>query len=67
MMKRLCVADGAQSNRESLLHDSRAGVHPDAEALTQGDVNLVAGHVASYTPGPCRKHAPGVDGWSIVP
>lgn len=27
----------------------------------------VASHVANYTPGPCRKHTPGVDGWSIVP
>lgn len=35
MMKRLYVADGAQANRESLLHDSRAGVHPDAEALAR--------------------------------
>ena len=33
MMKRLYVAEGAQANRESLLHDSRSGVHPDAEAL----------------------------------
>ena len=33
LMKRLYVADGAQANRESLLHDSRSGVHPDAEAL----------------------------------
>ncbi len=35
MMKRLYVADGAQANRESLLHDSRSGVHPDAEALAR--------------------------------
>ena len=33
LMKRLYVAEGAQANRESLLHDSRSGVHPDAEAL----------------------------------
>ena len=35
MMKRLYVADGAQANRESLLHDSRMGVHPDAEAIAK--------------------------------
>ena len=35
MMKRLYVADGAQANRESLLRDSRAGIHPDAEALAR--------------------------------
>ena len=35
MMKRLYVADGAQVNRESLLHDSRMGVHPDAEAIAK--------------------------------
>ena len=35
VMKRLYVADGAQANRESLLHDSRSGVHPDAEALAR--------------------------------
>ena len=37
MMKRLYVADGAQANRESLLHDSRMGVHPDAEAIARMD------------------------------
>ena len=35
MMKRVYVADGAQANRESLLHDSRAGVHPDADAIAR--------------------------------
>ena len=35
MMKRLYVADGAQANRESLLRDSRSGVHPDADALAR--------------------------------
>ena len=35
MMKRLYVADGAQANRESLLRDSRSGVHPDAEAIAR--------------------------------
>lgn len=35
VMKRLYVADGAQANRECLLHDSRSGVHPDAEALAR--------------------------------
>ena len=28
-------ADGAQANRESLLHDSRSGIHPDAEAVAR--------------------------------
>ena len=35
MMKRVYVAGGAQANRESLLHDSRSGVHPDAEAVAR--------------------------------
>ena len=35
MMKRLYVADGAQANRDSLLHDSRTGIHPDADALAR--------------------------------
>ena len=42
MMKRLYVADGAQANRESLLHDSRMGVHPDAEAIAK--MNEVLSH-----------------------
>ena len=40
MMKRLYVADGAQANRESLLHDSRAGVHPDADAIARMNAAL---------------------------
>ena len=35
MMKRVYVADGAQANRESLLRDSRTGVHPDADAIAR--------------------------------
>ena len=35
MMKRLYVADGAQANRDSLLRDSRTGIHPDADALAR--------------------------------
>ena len=35
MMKRLYVAGGAQANRDSLLHDSRSGIHPDADALAR--------------------------------
>lgn len=35
MTKRVYVADGAQANRESLLHGSRAGVHPDAGAIAR--------------------------------
>ena len=35
MTKRVYVADGAQANRESLLHGSRAGVHPDADAIAR--------------------------------
>ena len=35
MMKRVYVADGAQANRDSLLHAARAGIHPDAETLAR--------------------------------
>ena len=42
MMKRIYVADGAQANRESLLHDSRMGVHPDAETIKKMDEILSA-------------------------
>lgn len=42
MMKRLYVADGAQANRDSLLHNSRAGVHPNAEALAK--MNALLSH-----------------------
>ena len=34
-MKRIYVAEGAQANRESLLHDSRTGVHPDADVIAR--------------------------------
>ena len=35
MMKRIYVADSAQADRESLLRDSRTGVHPDDEHLAR--------------------------------
>lgn len=39
LMKRIYVAEGAQANRESLLHDSRTGIHPsDADIKSMNEV-----------------------------
>ena len=35
MAKRIYSADAAQADRESLLHDSRKGIHPSAEAVAR--------------------------------
>ena len=35
LMKRIYVAEGAQANRESLLRDSRAGIHPSGDDVSR--------------------------------